>query len=426
MRSSTRIVLGLVILAGMATLAWRYVGPTLPRAGVAEGEFDCPHDPGTIALAGSQASMPGYNDCQQFIDAAGQAYLERVGIYLRDNAPGTPAPATLSCVAGSPDARSTLCANLRGEVPTAVAVAVVRSWNAAVYVPLGIEPGWNCLYLESVPGETGALAARMVPVASESDCRPDVRTTVGLGGTPLAVTRNAVDNVPPAARWGWDQVNNWQYVVIVCPEGWCAIGSPGFQPSEYWDEEVPADNVRGEPRFARRPGNDIQRLALVGETGLVPGAGWGVAVPEPGASHRNAEDFAGRWVPTVSLAYTDQQGKYERALNLRKGKPARVMTRVELCGEQVTAGDPPSGRCSMPFWVRHWFVKDCSVDGASNMRWISRITSHAGGAPRYRCVTRTAHDDLVPGTVRWRWVATDETIWTPCGPACCWVDTGLF
>jgi hypothetical protein len=151
-----------------------------------------------------------------------------------------------------------------------------------------------------------------------------------------------------------------------------------------------------------------------------------VAVPEKGAFLDQAGDFDGKWVHTASLAYTDARAKYELGLNLRKGKPATKMTKVELCGEQAVVGGSPAKRCGMSIFARYMFEHRCSVETVSNMRWIARITSHAGGGPVYRCVTRTAHDAAVPGTVRWRWVATDETIWSPCGPGCCRVNTDEF
>lgn len=408
-----------LVVVGAA--AYVRIAPRLPVAPVPESEFDCPHSPGTIALAGAQADIPEFNDCQQFIDEAGSVYLEKAGIYVRQALAATQWPVTLTCT-GGPTA-DPLCGGLRLSVQTAVAVAVVRSWQAAKYNPLGIEPGYNCLYVVSPPVGGTTFSAKMVPVADQADCQPATRSAAGLAGMDLQVIPTTVAGVPAAARWAWDPKNKWQYVVMACQTGWCAIGRPGFEPGEYWEEEDPeGDNVLAGGRFTRRPGNDIQRLAILSGTTLTPGPGWGIAVPEKGAS-AELEAFHGKWVRVASLALTEDEPKYEKGLNLGQGKPSSRMTTVELCGSGEFGGADKS--CPMPFYMKP-FVLRCDKDPSTNARWVARINSHLGGMA-YRCVTRTDHGAgvVVPATVRWRWVASDEAIWSPCGPACCKVETGF-
>jgi hypothetical protein len=65
-------------------------------------------------------------------------------------------------------------------------------------------------------------------------------------------------------------------------------------------------------------------------------------------------------------------------------------------------------------------LQACDTEGA----WWARVDAARGGAPKYLCATRRGHENMggkyrIPGTARWRWMASDEGVWDRCGQGCC-------
>ncbi len=335
---------------------------------------------------------------------------------------------------------------LAAGVPTtsALAIAQIYTFGNEGYDPLGIRPGFSCLYV--FVDKTGALAARMVPVASgdveSSACRDAIKPDE-LGGTALSVLRTKPGNVsadyPPVARWDFDTQNQLYYIGIKCGDAWCEIGAAGgraLTPSASFAYNPSASD--GENRVLRVKGwHDQQNLAIdVPSTGTaVPSGILGTVVPHPElGSYTAARYEKGNWVLSgyvgmdTTNAIQDAVKTYKKKFNFDPvpvALPLSSMNTLSFCygkRDECAIPEPPAGRgCndkSFFFWYsRVWWVK------------IEAAIDHS---VMYRCVTRRGHSgmsgaDQIAPTARWRWVAEDETVWEYCmSHACCEVGANSF
>lgn len=382
-----------------------------------------------VPLAGPLTNIVEFHDCQRLISLSdGRAYGPLVGIWvsraldrLPDSLgqvnPAIPASAGLSKLAAS-DTISDLGPAVPSAAGTGLAFVEIYAWDDG-YRPLGIDRGWNCLYL--FPAGSGRrYVARMVPTEDENSCLIPAGADT-IGGTPLNVFPVTMPGLGPkdypmVGRWEWNRRKGaeHQYIGIGCGTSWCEITDQTMRP------DSPRHSIGSTPGAAERRvwevagWYDEQQLAVSG-TGnvLVPAHFKGTAIPDPGLDTlENTEAFDGKWVPVAEVSLEAESPAYVSKLNFHRGAlpsgtPARSTTRVYMCMHRCDFSDGAAPACKHPPEGEPWWAKI-----------VSR------GSVQYRCVTRTPHEGMghLPGTARWRWMNKDETLWVRCTQGCCQVN----
>lgn len=454
MHSTPYWLTGLCVAAGLA------VGTV--AAAQEAGRPECPHD---WDVKGRQVeevrpimNIPEYHDCQRFIvrvEGGGVRYDSLYAIFASAALEGLERhlDSTARCAAcfapggrGESPPQGETWRSLR-EHATTYGVVAARIYAEGNYAPLGIERMYNCLYLFRAGEEWGAI---MVPVKdANSACLRPIDPAIPWG-TELQVQRPEVsDSVPAVARWDFDTTHVWQYVGIKCGDAWCEVGPPGFDPSPIPELEEDARQLLG-VRGRIKGWYDEQYLAFLdNETHTRPSVVRGRIFPARGLdSLRNvdttmapAETGAFRywtdaawivldtlpagWARTPSLSLSavtalpqaDPLQQYKARLNL-DARPVPTdrlspvhMNRLQLCHGSV--GNCGIGRADQ--------VPLLNCDGQGD--WWAKVTDTTN-QQKYMCVTRRGHMNLrgkfaIPGTARWRWMASDEGVWNACGQGCC-------
>ena len=296
------------------------------------------------------------------------------------------------------------------------AAAVIYSWwkddpRTGDYPALGIEGGWNCLYLSP---SGGGVVARMVPARRQDECLKPASAE----GTMLEVHTQAppsgmtADDIPAVARWGWavTQGGPTNDIWVRCGGLACEVGPMGFKP----EADLPADvrhavlakigtSREAQRLFAFKGWYDQQLLAVVEPPGGLEVSGVRATLfPWPNLGAQNTDSKFDVW-QQVALAYLPEEAAgYGAKLNLESGINEISMRR----GKMTSA--LPAGRT---------VVRTCNNTGD---QWWAMIRSKSG--VQYFCMTRYLHGlppDKMPGTVRWRWLDDDESTWIRCPKGCC-------
>jgi hypothetical protein len=392
------------------------------------GRPECPQDSVIVTLADSDrgvpvqrtirhvsvsrdiSHVPEYHDCQRLALGNGPTYGPLAAVFAAKGLDSL----------FPPDHQDTTMAAARA----AGEILVYDGY----YKPLELMPGFSCLYLwESKPREWEALiqavgvdqeACLDPPSSSYPQWRFEVREVPAQAGMFGA-------DHPPVARWDWDPQHHYHYIGIRCGDQWCEIAGKKFQSSNSHagDPMGPPRKIPGKPdptpKEARRVvaikgWYDEQRLAIADAPGkpLTTGALIGTAFPHPLlGTLDDVDDFKAMWIPVATVrldgapAGHPTYAKYKAKLNFERGD-----NEVELCRSD------PSMRC-VPEGMEPSTTCDADSDGS---RWWARIISPTDTA--YRCVTRRRHPESMPGTVRWRWLLDDETLWVRCSFGCCTVE----
>ncbi len=385
--------------------AWTKV---LPALGNADGS--------RLRLPGAITDIVEFHDCQQFIvpDSTTGAlrYTSLFAVFARfrlDTAYQAPRgiafdPATM----GTP-------------------MAIILAFDNT-YEPLGIKSGFNCLYFYYRKNGNGGLAtvsARMVPVRRQSQRCVLPLPAGSTVGTELAVDARAYrSEIPPVARWDWDDSNKMQYIGIRCQEAWCEVKPTIRAAGAVFKSSV----SRFAPASMAKGWFDEQTLAV---PGLASGEPPRVSriratfMPAPDLGDQKMSDpaqsrFSAQWVSVASVGLDADDGGYSSKLNFERTPRDSALNQVALCFLRV---DSAFGRRCFPTAALR---PDCPVETKNSGRWYARVIS-SSGRTRYFCVTRRAHDHMpnmppvppIPGIVRWRWAIDDETMWIRCLQGCC-------
>lgn len=408
------------------------------------GRPECPHDwdfkRGQLPAVGPVADIPEYNDCQRFIveDGGERRYDELYAIFaiLDDTTRALAAPdmpmvreqtidnAVLMDTAGVMDSSSASDTLQQIRVSQGNdTIAVAEIYAEGQYEPLGIASVFSCLILTG-PGPR--WSARMVPVVSaEVDCR-EVRPDSGKILT-VHTVEVASHASPLVARWDWDDDNGKQYMIVRCGRTmWCEVGDSDLLPTS------PPSADPGLPATRYVKGwYDQQYLATTDEDGrTVPTRILGTIYPDTDLDQRNAvaEFERPMWVPVsrVSLEVPENPTALElQALDDYKANLNFVPTKPG-------AGQDPDGRLNT-IYLRQGdlhTVLPATLTAADQERvaecpasqwWAMIVSAETPPDTVYRCVTRREHPSgfHVPGTARWRWLASDETTWQRCPQGCC-------
>jgi hypothetical protein len=379
--------------------------------------------PESLSLPGRIATIPEFHDCQRFI-GPGEQYGSLYAIWVREGLDNTVFP---SRGGGGIPGRADSVGEVRGRIhygvgdsivmvtgvrTDSVGVAVALVWSDSLpYQPLGIQRGFNCLYLYDPP----AWKATMVPVGEQQNCNR-VRNVDPRGvGTPLNVRPvrarpflNA--DYPPVARWDADQRGRY-FIGIKCAAAWCEIGNNiGTSPS------YPGHRTR-----RVRGWYDEQYLAVSSQSG--PGRPTrilGTIIPDSLLDRYIGAGFpADTFVTVAWTALTTGPGKpdpdpadlqaYKTKFNFDAASVGDSMNQIQFCrGSKaacIPADEPKPPPCP-----------------PADTLW-ARIISGKTKATEYHCVTHTKHPGVqIPGVVRWRWLANDEQGWVSCPNGCCKVN----
>jgi hypothetical protein len=386
---------------------------------VAENDLDCPHGPGTdFALSGSITNIPEYHDCQRFIDASGTVYMNgRMAIYVREGLSAVTEPTSgmpreseiLSLVRG--DSTGVPAPVLEGVRSATEPIAVVWNLDHQAYLPLGITPDttYYCLFLES------GTKAKLVGVVDEADCNPSNPLVASRPGTSLKVNKHPTPGgqVPGTGRWAWDFEHKRQYIVIACPGGWCeiypnaAVALVAERPGEAVST-LPSGHNFG-------PWIDVQPLALGGTVGLAPMPEVvGTGVPADDLDGKVVGDFLAGWTKVGSLYTTGDNDVYRAKFNLSKTSPGTL----ELCAWEGSGTSCLPDSLRIEGTTERLTGNPCAMEEGTSRYWAARIVQSK--SIRYHCVNRTDHTgQAIPATLRWRWLADDETKWAKCAAGCC-------
>lgn len=413
-RGLSVVVVGL-LLAGVA---WKRVGlPAVPRVTVGDRP-ECPHDTVTwtdsggvthvydkIPLSGEISGIPEYHDCQRFIQRDGKTYDSLYAIYAAFHLESLPCGLS-RCGVGQAGAVGT-------------PAATVLSYGGR-YPALGIENGFNCLYLWDPPD----WKAAMIPQRDNPDCRyKRIVEPLPAGAVPLTVHPIQPASIPPfrdreyppVARWDWDSLSRQQYIGIRCGLAWCEVGAPSTAPTDAecaYPPPLPFDPVVGlsagtgmaKAVTMVKGWFDAQRLAVSAEPSsgtLKVRPSWvcGFIVPNPVLGDLQQSHFEATW---VHVAWALVGADYRSTVHLAKGR-----NKISLCYGTATRCRVPTGKVG------------CS-EATPNTMWWAKIMA-PDGSETYRCVVWRGYPTGidVPGTVRWRWQADDETNWIKCPSGCC-------
>jgi hypothetical protein len=360
----------------------------------------------TIAISGERSGVVEVHDCQRLILNSGGVtgaplvYGPLATIFASDS---LELP-----ISGSRDSRSVRAA------------AAIYSWGMSStepgsYSSLGIDAGWNCLYVFKAGHGT---QARMVKAVTDSSC---LKPLPAGKGTPLRVVQSPpppgmnADDIPPVARWagelGVGAPTN--HIWIRCGGMSCEIGPPDFKqehglPTEARDRVLALTSNSALTKRVLSVGGwyDQQLLAVPGSGGELEVSGvFATLIPYPTLGSMSEEAFRPGW-QVVAYAYLPEEATgYREKLNFSKGVNTISLQFGEKAHVFRDGGDPGT----------------CTVSNTGD-EWWGRIESASGGAPKYFCVHRWQHTvsgKPLPGTVRWQWLNVDEKTWIRCPGGCC-------
>jgi len=420
MNRGTKRGLGLVVLGLLlAGFVWRQGGlPNAVRAQATGDRPECPHDTITwtdsggvthvydkIPLSGEITGIPEFHDCQRFIRRDG-SYDSLYAIYAAFHLDSLPC-GLMRCGVGQTGA-------------VGVPAATILSYGG-YYEALGIQNGFNCLYLWDPPD----WKAVMIPQSDNPDCRYR-KTVEPLPATAVPLTVRVIQpasfppfrdrEYPPVARWDWDSLSQQQYIGIRCGLAWCEVGTPSAGPAgtgSAYPPLLPFDPVAGLNAATAttkavsmvKGWFDAQRLAVAtgastpGTLRVRPSWDYGFIVPNPVLGDLQQSQFEATW---VHVAWALVSADYRSTVRFAKGR-----NKISLCYGTATRCRVPPDKvgCSEVMTNTMWWAKIMAPDGSES----------------HRCVVWRGYPAGidVPGTVRWRWQADDETNWIKCPSGCC-------
>jgi hypothetical protein len=435
------LTLGLAAVVGCARIFVPHV--TIPEV-PPDGDIDAPECPGpyfrippkktldggeipekhTVEIAAGISHVPEFHDCQRFITKELPTFRMPVlsgitaGASVPPPTPGSTGATGIPVSAAQAEimigrfrallrdtygplyavfaARNLSTLTFQGD--SAFAAAEVYT-GRGTYGRLGIKPGFNCLYMSQeggwrawmiYAGDDDSICTRTLKPAELDQAAalpPEVATVKHLKVV-RAPTKKAIDSIPGVTRWDRDTDGNY-YITIKCAQGWCDVGledetkaSPPLSVTSGMSAgEISVRTIKG---FY-----DRQALAVSdGDGGVKTQPEIGVVIPDP---HLETAKFnATDWTP-VGTIELGQIPAYESKLSLKPG----------------------TNRLFMRGAGTKWEFKVVDRDGRNSKIYKVKRRGHEG------------ENFKIPGVLRWRWSAKDETIWARCDLGCCEVQSGV-
>lgn len=381
------------------------------------GEVPITHIPGSDPITG----IPEFHDCQRFV--RGDRYDSLYAIFAAFRLESLPAKLRLA------DSLAKLQGKAHGTVP----VATIYSYGGT-YPPLGIQPGFNCLFLFRDDGVWGAKMVSWGPVDPDCADRDPESQAAGTTLQVLPSTGAFTDpDYPPVARWDRAK-GGTHYIGIKCGPAWCEVGQPGFVPSMPYTIPQPSfDLVSGLPatliEMKRVTGvkgwYDAQELASVASGWARPSGVHGVLIPHPVLDRLNSvAGFKNRWIHVADAVLLDGDYKWTLRKGVNKiylchGSPASDGCNVDLAVVPTPPGIPlsscPPGPDPDGF---PWWMMVASAAGTREVRCVKRV-DHKAELAQYIATHPNQVDIQIPGAARWRWMVDDESGWIRCPTGCC-------
>ena len=430
----------------------------LPHPSKVQSHYgECPHywagtDHGlgalgdTLPIAGQQANVPEYNDCQRFIErnltySAIQAVWvhERVAqFYNRVNALTPPSGGTPTEDLNGQPAVFLGAGDSSGAVTASGRIAVVGLvWSTGKYTQLGLaDSGFTCVVMrwrKRNAAVSDSYSALMVHVKDKFDCVNLRKLHLNMG-YPLEVTAlspRTGDRTPQVARWDWDAESKDQYMGMWCPSGWCEFHNKGYHTSPSHNSGV--GSYAGVAGMAVREKGfyDDQFLAAPASSGNAVEAGplgsagpiRGTIYPEPNIGSRSLPQYDRKWLRVARVSLSDSSKAYLAKYLYTKhpADPDDKHAFISLCfvkaASEVSRDTPDAQRpCPGPVPAR-----TCERDNHNNGFWYMQIDNPTQKKIRSYCVVyrKAPKNVLIPSVVRWRWTKRDEIIWSPCPGGCC-------
>lgn len=303
--------------------------------------------------------------------------------------------------------------------------AAAQIYSDGLYSPLGIREGSSCLYITKIirpaddtVSEHIGYTARMEPALFDDDCLKAPHRDEGVNlevRTIIPLPQGPNSDLPVAARWAGGGTVGPHYISIRCGERWCEVGPAGFN-SEQPPPELERWSASTAGQWAIPGWYDQQHLAVAhtepntNEVRLEPSPIRATIMPHPMLATFNDESaFERDWVEVAYAWLPDQVEGYAEKMNF-KPRWNRIAYRHGTREQALGAGA---------------LKRPCPEEGerpTGEGNWWARVTA-ADGTEAFFCVTRYTHTGLdLPGVVRWRWMAQDETTWIRCPSGCCPVE----
>jgi hypothetical protein len=453
-----------ISIACIATLVVvaSYGCDTTPSKKLLVGRVECPHSWDSVyvntvvvdavgnsvtltPISNSQFSLPGaitnvpeFHDCQRLISATKpDEYVAVAAIFARFDLDKS----FQSRKRANPRIQGRVRGRARQVTAKAAGATTVTHADSAVvtegiavaeivsegdYKELGIQIGFNCLFLDDNGGPwTGVMVSvGGKEVKCEGLALTSTMTISKVWVKPGAVGTSPTD-VPPVARWDYDAKHNVQLIGIKCDDRWCDVGGrPDFQPP-------PPAGGPASPKQQRIKGwYDEQRVAeFDAGTHKVtkPGATTATVIPDPQLGNYTMQLFEAvgtTWLQVARVAMDKASTTYLQKYGFQQvasSRPMREMTYVYLC-----KGD--ADRCLIPPTLVDLRTKCAAAAAAAvppQVPWWAKI-EFGSATPKYVCTKWRGYTVAgfgIPPVVRWRWRANDETIWISCPQGCCETDS---
>lgn len=374
---------------------------------------DCPHTwtipdkdkptdsvPIVMSVAPTTTNVPEYHDCQRLIENG--HYGPLVAVFAWDS---------LELLADS-------VAKLKGKAERAIAAAEIWNVDSTTYTPLDLRPGFTCLYMYK--DSTDWKAKLVWKDWPEPECNtlvdPNAVAGMSLEVSPLQTPDSdfTVADVVPAARWEWDPTNQRHYIGLKCePTRWCEVGLPTLatSPQYTWNLQQPKPPIEVRHSLEIKGWYDEQRLAIRNGATLAPSI-VGTVLPVPGLKTRHLSDYTHQWAKVASVALSDSSPYYLEKFNFVPPMGPDSTT-VWMCrGNQTDCpGVPVAATCAPS--------KDDTVPWWAMLKAKNQPT-------KYKCVEYWVNPKRAqaPGSVRWRFIDKDETVWVTCPTGCCQIRPG--
>lgn len=421
-----RMEFGLVVAALVALAANRPTQVSIPVGGKASDDYmpECPHSwsskrPNSpLAWKHRRTDVPEFHDCQRLRVLRGEPPRERYGplaaVFAEDS---------LEFVSDSTLAPPGTGSRAGGRMLAIVYLPYFPQEGG--YLPLGLSNFFACVIVQRVER---AGRAWIVPVEDGKECSAPSMVSTAAGTTSpydlrvLPPPRGMLGrDIPPVARWDWDEKTRTQYIGVRCGGAWCEIGVRGFQSSASHDPG-PA-NPDGRAGYALRGAYDEQRLAEFPGGVLTPALNLGTVVPMPDLRELTRQrPPAGKWVPVARTHLAPTAGTYDVGFNFA---PTATVSPTETRASTISlcTMSPGSRPCAARDPNATLDVSQCTEETPGGARWIARVDRPMKESS-YFCVLYRKHEEgfFVPPVVRWRWRADDETIWISCPSGCCEVN----
>jgi hypothetical protein len=269
--------------------------------------------------------------------------------------------------------------------------------------------------------------------ASPLDLPADSAFYLGVRALAAESDSSGADEIPPVARWDWDDHRGEQYIGIACPLEWCELY--GEDPQHPHGHKVsptyhvpPGLNLPGQAgHVVRQKGwYDEEYLAsttsIPGKPPVLDGAGaFGTVFPVPELKGRTMNDYpSGVFVP---VGWVSTKGFSTGYSNKYGFKPNTTPPQRPDVNALFLCFDDGTHKCSVH--LKH----ACSPghdkpDGPSFYARLGASPDDSAGTATDFCVDFIGTTPGVPspGTVRWRWLDDDQTIWVSCPAGCCQIQ----